>query len=266
MNNMLARWNTIWSNGQTIDGVSRLMAMLDWLRSDALSPTVPLGNTELPLVIRRHPTARRMTLRLAPDGSEVRVTVPRWGRSADALKFAHSREDWLAAQLAKIPPRQTPQPGTALIYRGAELVINWEPTAPRSPRLMAGQLELGGPEHSIARRLQRWLEGEATRLMEADLAEYCTCIGRTPPALRLSRAQRRWGSCGPDGTIRINWRLVQAPNAIRRSVVAHEVAHLVHFDHSPAFHALLDEIFEDDIASANVWLKQHGRSLYTRFG
>ena len=38
---------------------------------------------------------------------------------------------------------------------------------------------------------------------------------------------------------RINWRLVMAPDPVRRSVVAHEVAHLVHFDHSPAFHALL---------------------------
>jgi hypothetical protein len=36
-----------------------------------------------------------------------------------------------------------------------------------------------------------------------------------------------------------------APDAVRRSVVAHEVAHLVHFDHSPAFHALLDALFEE---------------------
>jgi predicted metal-dependent hydrolase len=242
------------------------MAMLDWLRSDALSPSVAIGEKELPLVIRRHPAARRMTLRLAPDGGEVRVTLPRWGRSAEALEFARSRADWLAAQLNKIPQRQTPQPGEALTYRGSDVAIIWHAAAPRAPRLEAGQLVLGGPEHSIARRLQRWLEGEATRLMEADLAEYCTHIGRTPPAMRLSRAQRRWGSCSPDGTIRMNWRLVQAPDAVRRSVVAHEVVHLVHFNHSPAFHTLLDEIFDDDIASANSWLKQHGRCLYVRFG
>ena len=90
------------------------------------------------------------------------------------------------------------------------------------------------------------------------------------PELRLSRAQRRWGSCSGDGKtgrrIRINWRLVMAPDHVRRSVVAHEVAHLVHFDHSPAFHHLLSRLFEDEIARADAWLKTQGRSLYAAFG
>jgi predicted metal-dependent hydrolase len=49
-------------------------------------------------------------------------------------------------------------------------------------------------------------------------------------------------------------------------VVAHEVAHLVHFDHSPAFHALLGEIYEADIRIADQWLREHGRGLYASFG
>lgn len=81
-----------------------------------------------------------------------------------------------------------------------------------------------------------------------------------------SRAQKRWGSCSDKSRIRLNWRLVQAPDYVRRSVVAHEVAHLVHFDHSPAFHALLGEIYEGDIKLADGWLKQYGRSLYASFG
>jgi predicted metal-dependent hydrolase len=57
-----------------------------------------------------------------------------------------------------------------------------------------------------------------------------------------------------------------APDEVRRSVVAHEVAHLVHFDHSAKFHALLGELFEGDIAEANRWLKREGRGLYAVFG
>ena len=52
----------------------------------------------------------------------------------------------------------------------------------------------------------------------------------------------------------------------RRSVVAHEVAHLVHFDHSPAFRALLSGLFEDDIEAADQWLRREGRGLYAAFG
>jgi predicted metal-dependent hydrolase len=57
-----------------------------------------------------------------------------------------------------------------------------------------------------------------------------------------------------------------APDAVRRSVVAHEVAHLTHFDHSPAFHAHLEALFEGDLPAANRWLKREGRSLYAHFG
>ena len=57
-----------------------------------------------------------------------------------------------------------------------------------------------------------------------------------------------------------------APDEVRRSVVAHEVAHLAHFDHSPAFHAELGRLFEGDLAAADRWLKDHGRTLYAPFG
>ena len=102
--------------------------------------------------------------------------------------------------------------------------------------------------------------------MAADLMHYCAQAGQSVPQLMLSNAQRRWGSCARGGTIRINWRLVMAPPEVRRSVVAHEVAHLVHFDHSPAFHALLGELFEGDLRAANRWLKRSGRALYLPFG
>jgi predicted metal-dependent hydrolase len=57
-----------------------------------------------------------------------------------------------------------------------------------------------------------------------------------------------------------------APDFARRSVVAHEVAHLVHFDHSPRFHTLLANLFEGDVSEANAWLKREGRGLYLPFG
>ena len=99
-----------------------------------------------------------------------------------------------------------------------------------------------------------------------DLTHYCAQAGHQVPRLALSRAQRRWGSCASDGSIRINWRLIMAPDFVRRSVVAHEVAHMTHFDHSPAFHAHLGTLFEGDVGAANRWLKRNGRSLYAPFG
>lgn len=241
--------------------------MLDWLRRPAdETPSLTVGDRELPVVVRRLAQARRMTLRLAPDGSEVRVSIPKWGRTAEALAFARSRADWLAGQLDRLPQAAPPLPGGTLPFRGEVLRVEHIASAPRRPVLDDGAVVLGGPETGLDRRLRRWLEDEARRLLEADLADFCARADRAPVPLALSNARRRWGSCSGDGTIRINWRLVMAPDAVRRSVVAHEVAHLVHFDHSPRFHAFLRAIYDGDVRAADRWLKQHGRSLYAPFG
>jgi predicted metal-dependent hydrolase len=238
----------------------------DWLlRGPSEAPSIQLGDRVLPVIVRRLAQARRMTLRLSPDGAEVRVSIPRWGRTADALAFADMRRDWLAGQLEAIPSAAEPAHGENLPFRGELLRIEHEAKAARRPAVVDGTLRLGGTAESIPARLRRWLQAEARALLEADLADYCARAGQPVPSLALTNARRRWGSCAADGSIRINWRLVMAPDFVRRSVVAHEVAHLVHFDHSPRFHALLADLYEGDMDAANRWLKREGRGLYTRF-
>lgn len=241
--------------------------MIEWLRKPpAELPTIAVGERLLPVAIRRDARARRMTMRLAPDGSEVRITVPRWGRSAEALAFARERTDWLARQLSVVPERGAFGDGATLPLDGIPLTIRHDPATRRQPRIGEGELHVGGPAESLGTRTTRWLREQARQRLAEDLAHYCLKANVRTPRLLLSSAQRRWGSCAGDGTIRVNWRLVMAPPSVRRSVVAHEVAHLVHFDHSPAFHALLGAIYEDDIRAANRWLKAHGRGLYASLG
>lgn len=242
-------------------------AMLDWLRRPPREePSIALGDVTLPIVIRRMPHARRLTLRLAPDGKEVRLSMPSWARTAEALDFVASRQGWLKAQLAAVPAPAAFTPDAGIAYRGQVLRLDHDAASSRRVRLEGDLLRCGGPVENLAPRLRRWLEGEARRLLADDLDFYCARAGQPVPKLALSGATRRWGSCSEKGAIRINWRLIMAPDDVRRSVVAHEVAHLVHFDHSPAFHAMLGALFEGDLRGANRWLKREGRGLYSRFG
>ena len=241
--------------------------MLDWLRRAPAEPhRIVIGETTLLVEIRRLAHARRLTLRLAPDGSAVRVTMPQWAPTREALVFARSRADWLARQLAALPARQPLGAGAVVPFRGTPHTLAHEPAAPRRVRREGALLRLGGPAEGLEPRLRRWLENEARALFAADLADYAPRAGVPVPPLALSNARRRWGSCSAKGMVRLNWRLAMAPDAVRRSVVAHEVAHLVHFDHSERFHALLGQIYEGDLAAANRWLKQHGRALHTLLG
>jgi len=75
------------------------------------------------------------------------------------------------------------------------------------------------------------------------------------------RAQRRrWGSCSPQGTISLNWRLVQTPTFVRDYLIAHELAHLVHLNHSPCFwHTVAS--FDPAWRTAENWLRLHGRDI-----
>lgn len=240
--------------------------MLEWLRPGAAEPAVQVGAHTLPLVIRRLPQAKRLSMRLAPDGSAVRISMPRWARTADALEFARSRAEWLERQLAAVPVTVPLAPGSLLPWCGQLLELRHDPAAARRPARAGEVLVIGGPAAALEARARRWLEDEARALLTQDVADYCVRAGIKPARVMLSNAQRRWGSCSAKGAIRINWRLVMAPPWVRRSVAAHEVAHLVHFDHSPRFHALLGDLYEGDIAAANHWLKHQGRGLYRPFG
>ena len=244
--------------------------MIDWLRDDHRDPVIEIDGRQLPICIRGHPRAKRLTMRLAPDGAELRVTMPKWGRTVDALAFAKARREWIGRQLAKVPAKLSVANGSRIPYRGDELVIAWQEGGPRAVALDDGEIVFGGPQDRIASRVRKWLEAQALALAADDLAFYCDRAGLDLPELRLTRAQRRWGSCSGEREkgrcVRINWRLVMAPDAVRRSVVAHETAHLVHFDHSPAFHRLLGELFESDLHAADGWLKREGRTLYAAFG
>jgi predicted metal-dependent hydrolase len=82
------------------------------------------------------------------------------------------------------------------------------------------------------------------------------------PVSRVSiRNQRtRWGSCGRDGHITLNWRLVLMPDSVRDYVLIHELMHLRRLDHSPAFWRLVEAACPE-YRDARRWLKAHGPSL-----
>lgn len=62
----------------------------------------------------------------------------------------------------------------------------------------------------------------------------------------LIRAQdKRWGSCDTAGNLRFNWRIVQAPMALVDYVVAHEIVHLRHPEHTKAFWSSLGVLIPD---------------------
>jgi hypothetical protein len=114
-------------------------------REANVPPVIEIGGQQIPITIRRLAQSRRMVMRLAPDGSEIRISMPRWGRTAEALAFARSRAVWLETQLARHVPPAPLGDGSTLPFRGALLRVDHVVSAPRRPAVIESTLRLGGP-------------------------------------------------------------------------------------------------------------------------
>jgi len=236
-----------------------LKTILSNSRSD---PEIEIEGSSFPVRIKRNPRAKRISLRADAIKREIRVTMPTYAPTAEAMAFVYQKREWIAARMQSAPESVVIQNGAAVAFEGEEHRIVWREDLPRRVAQVKGELRLGGPEDMIAQRIIRWLKSEARRTFTTDLAHYCNIAGEDTPRLQLGDPRSRWGSCSSRGTIAISWRLIMAPTDVRRSVIAHEVAHMRHMDHSPAFYQWMDELFEGDRKAADKWLKMHGTGLH----
>ena len=115
-------------------------------------------------------------------------------------------------------------------------------------------------EQVMRRRLTGWYRQQAQEHLAARVAHYAGVIGKQPSHVSVKNYKSRWGSCHRDGRIFFNWRLVMAPPSIIDYVVVHELCHLVHHNHAPAYWNLVESIMPD-FRQARSWLKLNSLTL-----
>lgn len=96
--------------------------------------------------------------------------------------------------------------------------------------------------------------------LPARLYEIAGAHGVTVSSVSIRNQRTRWGSCGRDGHISLNWRLVLMPSAVRDYVLIHELMHLRRLDHSPAYWKLVAAACPD-YREARQWLRKNGPAL-----
>jgi len=252
------------------------MPLLASKRSGAAGVTprqITLGDTPLAYRLRR--SARR-SIGLTVDAAGLAVAAPQRAPLGDIEAVIRKHAAWVLRKLdewrSRPPPPAAPVigDGSRVAFLGGELLLKvcagrgraqWDDL----PAPDAGLPEGGGiandalpivsaqlptltlycretSNDAVAKALKAALCERARPLFTQRLAHYCARLGVTPPALTLSSARTRWGSCSPSG-IRLNWRLVQLPPALIDYVVAHEVAHLLEMNHSPRFWSVVERLY-----------------------
>jgi predicted metal-dependent hydrolase len=223
------------------------------------------GAISASLTVRPSARARVMRLRVDPRTGAVVLTVPPRVPRKRALAWAAEQRSWIETALAGITPAQELVPGGEVPLFGIPHLIDWSPERPRTPKVQDSRILVGGPVETLQPRLLRWLKQQALAVLGRETQEYAARAGVAVERVGVGDPLSRWGSCSSSGAIRYSWRLILAPEFVRRATVAHEVAHRVHMNHGPDFHALVERLFEADPKPARLWLRREGARLQ-RFG
>ena len=222
----------------------------------AVHPDLPV-----PVEIHAVRSARRLRLRFDERRRVLKLTCPIRTSRRTAMAWAAEQRAWVDIQIANALPGEPLAPGATVPIEGRETRLAWSQGEGRTPRFVADELRCGGPESAFSRRVETFLKRLALDTLSRETAEIAAVAGVRPSSVTVGDANTRWGSCSAERRIRYSWRLILAPPAARRFVVAHEIAHLVHLDHGPRFKQLEARLFDGDVAAARSLLRAVGPRL-----
>jgi len=219
-----------------------------------------LGGRTVQVAVKRSALARRISLRIDPARGAV-LMLPVKARLAEGERFLLAHRVWLAERLARLPGPVALADGATVPLLGVPHPVRHVPGARRGVWVEDSEILVSGlPEH-VGRRTADFLKTEAKRLIAPRAQDMAARLGRKPGRITVKDTKSRWGSCSSSGDLAFSWRLVLAPEQILDYVVAHEVAHLVQMNHSPAFWAVVESLVGDH-RPARRWLKINGAGLH----
>lgn len=225
----------------------------------------PGGGEPLGLRLSVNARARRLSVRIDARAGEAVVVAPSEHSLPAAVDFARSRAMWIAERLSARPKATPLSPGQQIMLAGRSVRLEASGTA-AAARLVetdAGPvIRAGGEGEAFSRRVLNWLKAEARRRLTERTEVHRAALGQGPVRLSITDSRTRWGSCSPHNrTIRYSWRVLMAPDPVLDYLAAHEVAHLVHADHSPAYWSVVQDLV-GDWRPHRRWLKSHGATLH----
>lgn len=225
-------------------------------------PVLVVDGVPVPVRVRRSPRAKAYRLSLDQARGELRLSLPSRANLQRALGWAQGHEEWLRSQLAARPQAVLLGDGIRFPLEGREVRICWVEGTARTIRIDGDRLSTGGAAESVGPRVLRWLKTRARTVLEGESHAMAGDHGLCVASVGIGDPRSRWASCASSGAIRYSWRLILCPPAVRRATVAHELAHLLHMDHSAAFHAAHARILGEDPKPARAWLRAHGSALH----
>ncbi|WP_062306008.1 M48 family metallopeptidase [Alicyclobacillus sendaiensis] len=206
-------------------------------------------------------TQKRIVLRADERGFS--VSAPPWARSRDVEQVIRQNLDWLReahAKAAAAKPKRLAE-GDEVQILGRWYVIRAWTKAHGGVDHERRTVWVPAHEDGVHAQVYFLLRELARRHLLARGAMWAEQMALRPTRMAIKAQRSRWGSCTSKGHIYLNWKLIQAPEAVVDYVIVHELAHLVHLNHGPEFWGLVAR-FQPDWKAQRAWLRLHGHELF----
>jgi predicted metal-dependent hydrolase len=229
------------------------------LASAGESSKVQFGRTLLEYQIQRSSRRSTVSIAVVPRAGLV-VTAPERATTKRLDELVRRKGAWIVQRLKRqeeLPPPLSEREfvsGETFKYLGRQYRLRVEVGALEDRvRLHGAFLTLtmakgpGGYKRSDQARhtLVGWYRRKAKEYLPRRIALWAPRLGLPVPQIIVAEPAKRWGSVAKNGAVRLNWRVLQAPVALVDYVIAHELVHLIHEDHSRTFWATLGRIMPD---------------------
>ena len=217
----------------------------------------------IPKIIRSK--RRTIVLQVCPDATLL-IRAPFRVSDTYINRFVESKRNWIARkqefvqQQVRSAQDKEFVPGEEFLYLGQAYKLYVEPIQ-RAPLVFNKAFHLAQKRQGRAEQeFIKWYRQQARTIITGRVNLCSTQAGLRYQRIKISGARRRWGSCSRSNNLNFSWRLVMAPLEVIDYVVAHEVAHLEHKNHSRRF---WDKVagLDPDYKQRRKWLKENGHRL-----
>lgn len=211
--------------------------------------------------IIKSPRAKKLTLRIDTQERLPVLTVPKRCSVKRASEFVRQNMGWIEENLDKIPESRRFENGETISLFGKKYTICHIPKLRKGVFIEGETLYVSGAKEFMHRRICDFIKKMAQQELYELSRQKAEEIGCRVKRVLIKDTKSRWGSCSSISNINYNWRIALAPTFVIKYLVAHEVSHLRHQDHSRDFWNCVCSLYTRS-AEGRRWLKNHGRELY----
>ncbi|MBN1545923.1 MAG: M48 family metallopeptidase [Syntrophaceae bacterium] len=229
-------------------------------------------NLDFDFKIVRRPGRRTASISVKDDS--VIVIVPDTLSNEQIERVVKRKARWIIKKLKfHLEVRKTYRPkeyvsGESFSYLGRNYRLKVLDGKPEKVSLRDGRLYVHAPhtlsgearDRMIVAQLTDWYQEHALIALKEKAKRFSAQVVVQPKKVGIKSYKSRWGSCNSQGEVLFNWRIIMAPQRIIDYVVAHEICHLVHHNHSKSYYKLLESVVPD-YKECKEWLKVNGQLL-----